>query len=191
MGESGCSSSSSGWASKLRLFIRQGVEEGEVWGLLRPCKKITHNTPSSTARHRWVWSRSEIGDCLSRWKTKVLMMQMKLGCAGATSFRLKPSDFICAASMGLVPRILNRLYCNQSHVCIHLLVVFSEAMYFHSLLPGCFGAFAAWLEGDRLPEELQLICLWVLSRTGFFCKSTAQLQKPSLHHRSTSGHNTR
>ncbi len=66
-------------------------------------------------------------------------------------------------------------------------MVFSEAMYFHSLLPVCFGAFAAWLEGDRLPEELQLICLWVLSRTGLFCKSTVQLQKPSLHHRPTSG----
>lgn len=60
-------------------------------------------------------------------------------------------------------------------------------MYFHSLLAVCLGAFAAWLEGDGLPEELQLICLWVLSRTGFFCKSTWQLQKPSLHHRPTSG----
>lgn len=56
-----------------------------------------------------------------------------------------------------------------------LLVVFSEAMYFHSLRAVCLGALAAWLEGDRLPEELQLICLWVLSRTGFFCKSTVQL----------------
>lgn len=79
------------------------------------------------------------------------------------------------------------MYCDKSHVDhTHLLVVFSEAMYFHSLLAVCFGAFAAWLEGDRLPEELQLICLWVLSRTGFFCKSTAQLQKPSSHHRPTS-----
>lgn len=71
----------------------------------------------------------------------------------------------------------------------HLLAVFSEAMYFHSLLAVTLGAFAAWLEGDRLPEELQLICLWVLSRTGFFCKSTAQLQNPSLHHGPTSGQN--
>lgn len=73
------------------------------------------------------------------------------------------------------------------HTHTHLLVVFSEAMYFHSLLAVIFGAFAAWLEGDRLPEELQLICLWALSRTGFFCKSTVQLQKPSLHHGPTSG----
>ena len=52
-------------------------------------------------------------------------------------------------------------------------------MYFHSLLELCLGALGAWLEGDRLPEELQLICLWVLSRGGFFCKSTAQLQTPT------------
>lgn len=64
----------------------------------------------------------------------------------------------------------------------HLLVVFSEAIYFHSLLALTLGAFAAWLEGDRLPEELQLICLWALSRIGLFCKSTAQLQNPWLHH---------
>lgn len=64
----------------------------------------------------------------------------------------------------------------------HLLVVFSEAIYFHSLLALTLGAFAAWLEGDRLPEELQLICLWALSRMGLFCKSTAQLQNPRLHH---------
>lgn len=61
----------------------------------------------------------------------------------------------------------------------HLLVVFSEAMYFHSLLELCLGALGGWLEGDRLPEELQLICLWVLSRGGFFCKSTVQLDTHS------------
>lgn len=55
----------------------------------------------------------------------------------------------------------------------HSLVVFSEAMYFHSLLALTLGAFAAWLEGDRLPEELQLICLWALSRIGLFCKSNS------------------
>lgn len=79
------------------------------------------------------------------------------------------------------------VYSTQRQVLIaqlmDLLAVFSEAMYFHSLLAVCFGAFAAWLEGDRLPEELQLICRWSLSRTGFFCKSILQLQRPSLHHR--------
>lgn len=65
---------------------------------------------------------------------------------------------------------------------INLLVVFSDAIYFHSLRALTLGAFAAWLEGDRLPEELQLICLWALSRTGLFCKSTAELQNPRLHH---------
>lgn len=71
----------------------------------------------------------------------------------------------------------------------HVLVVFSEAMYFQSLLVVCFWTLAAWLEGERLPEELQLSCLWALSRTGFFCKSTTQLQKPSLHHSLASGQN--
>lgn len=62
----------------------------------------------------------------------------------------------------------------------HLLAVFSEAMYFHSLLALGFWTFAAWLEGERLPEELQLSCLWALSRTGFFCKSTMQRTEAEL-----------
>lgn len=45
-----------GGASKLKLFCRQGVAEGETWGLLRPCRKMTHSTPLSTARHRYVLS---------------------------------------------------------------------------------------------------------------------------------------
>lgn len=49
-------SSSSGWPSKLRLLVRQGVDEGEAWGLLRPCRNITHSMPFNTARHRYVLS---------------------------------------------------------------------------------------------------------------------------------------
>lgn len=41
----------------------------------------------------------------------------------------------------------------------HLLVVFSEAMYFHSCLAE---------PGERLPEELLLSCLWTFSRGVFF-----------------------
>lgn len=54
MGHMGLSMRSLGCSSKLRLFSSRGVLEGELWGLLRPCRKITHSTPSSTARHRYV-----------------------------------------------------------------------------------------------------------------------------------------
>lgn len=54
MGDMGFSTRSLGCSSKLRLFSSRGVLEGELWGLLRPCRKITHSTPSSTARHRYV-----------------------------------------------------------------------------------------------------------------------------------------
>jgi hypothetical protein len=73
---------------------------------------------------------------------------------------------------------------------IHLLVVFSEAMYFHSLLQG-LGVLEAKPECEELPGVEELGCLWVLlfSRGGFFCKSRKQLQKPSQrqqpHHPTT------
>lgn len=54
------------------------------------------------------------------------------------------------------------------------LEVFSEAMIFHS----CLGLWTVAF-GERLPEELLLICLWSFSRGGLFCKIKRQLQKPS------------
>lgn len=60
------------------------------------------------------------------------------------------------------------------HFLWYSLEVFSEAMIFHSCLELCTVAF-----GERLPEELVLICLWSFSRGGFFCKIKRQLQKPS------------
>lgn len=54
MGDMGFSMRSLGCSSKLRLFSSRGVLEGELWGLLRPCRKMTHSTPSSTARHKYV-----------------------------------------------------------------------------------------------------------------------------------------
>lgn len=63
-------SSSRGTDSKLMLFCRQGVAEGEVWGLFLPCRKMTHSTPLSTARHKWVLSvREEFKSVLMIYKT--------------------------------------------------------------------------------------------------------------------------
>lgn len=59
MGFSIFSCSSSGWASTLRLFCMQGVEDGELWGLLRAFSEITHRMPLKTARHRYVLSGGE------------------------------------------------------------------------------------------------------------------------------------
>ena len=47
-------------------------------------------------------------------------------------------------------------------------------MIFHS----CLGLWTVAF-GERLPEELLLLCLWSFSRGGFFCKTKRQLQKPS------------
>lgn len=127
-------SSSSGWPSKLRLLVRQGVDEGEAWGLLRPCRNITHSMPFNTARHRYV---------LSVWRGKDNLK----GQSQRSDEHIKGAN---------------------------LLVVFSEAMYFHSCLQECLAD-----PGERLPEELVLSCRCTFSRRGFFCKGTVQLQTPS------------